>query len=55
MRVLFPQLNRMPFRIDVGFPLDEGGFAVELSYGSDQAVRLTALEDELESATIRPR
>ena len=44
LRVLFPQLNYTPFRIDVGFPL-EGGFALEFSYGGEQGVPLTAADD----------
>jgi hypothetical protein len=54
VRVLFPQFNRYPFRLDVGVPLDRGGFAVGFSYGSDQAIALTAT-DELQGRTaIRP-
>jgi hypothetical protein len=45
LRVLFPQLNRTVFSIDVGLPLRQGGFAVGLSYSSEQAVLLTATED----------
>jgi hypothetical protein len=37
LRVLFPQVNRSVFRFDFGVPLDESGFAVLLSYGSEQA------------------
>ena len=47
LRVLFPQFNPYVFRIDVGVPVgrERGGFAVQLSYGSEQTVLLTAAED----------
>jgi outer membrane translocation and assembly module TamA len=45
LRLLFPQLNHTPFRLDFGVPLDEGGFSVVVSYGSEQAIPLTAGED----------
>lgn len=45
LRLLFPQLNHTPFRLDFGVPLDSEGFAVVLSYGSEQAVPLTASDD----------
>jgi hypothetical protein len=45
LRVLFPQLNSTPFRLDLGVPLTGGGFAVGFSYGSDQAIPLTATDD----------
>jgi hypothetical protein len=51
LRVLFPQLNYTPFRIDVGFPL-EGGFALEFSYGGEQVVPLTAADDLALSSTF---
>jgi hypothetical protein len=51
VRVLFPQFNRNPFRLDVGFPIDGSGFAVGLSYGSDQALALTAADDEAAATT----
>jgi len=54
VRVLFPQFNRYPFRLDVGVPLDVGGFAVGLSYGSDQAVPLTAADEAQGRTAIRP-
>jgi hypothetical protein len=47
---LFPQFNRYPLRIDLGIPLGENGFAVGLSYGSDQAIALTATDDAQGSA-----
>jgi hypothetical protein len=49
LRVLFPQINRTPFRVDFGVPL-EGGFSVVIGYGSDQAIPLTATEDALAAA-----
>jgi hypothetical protein len=42
---LFPQFNQTPFRLDLGVPLDEEGFSVLLSYGSEQAIPLTAADD----------
>jgi hypothetical protein len=54
VRVLFPQFNRYPFRLDVGVPIDRGGFAVGLSYGSDQAVALTATDEAQGRTAIRP-
>lgn len=36
LRVLFPQVNRDVFRFDVGVPLDQDGFSVLFSYGSEQ-------------------
>lgn len=45
LRVLLPQFNRFAFRVDVGFPL-EGGATALLSFGSNQMVPLTALEDD---------
>ena len=53
VRVLFPQFNRYPFRLDVGVPLDRGGFAVGFSYGSDQALALTATDEAQGRAAIR--
>jgi hypothetical protein len=44
LRLLFPQLNRTPFRADLGIPLDQSGFALMLSYGTEQAVPITAAE-----------
>lgn len=55
VRVLFPQFNRYPFRLDVGVPIGEGGFAVGLSYGSDQAVALTAADEAQERTAVRPQ
>ena len=53
LRVLFPQFNRYAFRIDVGTPLDEpGGYAVRLSYGSDQVIPLTQAEDDFAAARL---
>jgi hypothetical protein len=54
VRVLFPQLNRTAFRLDVGTPIERRGFAVLLSYGSDQVVGLTPMED-LEATNSRLR
>jgi hypothetical protein len=50
LRVLFPQLNRSVFRLDFGVPLDGPGASVQLSYGSDPIVPLTAAEDVAASA-----
>jgi len=47
LRVLFPQINRTPFAIDVGMPLEGPGIGVLLSYASEQAVPLTAYDDEV--------
>jgi hypothetical protein len=49
LRVLFPQINRTPFGVDFGVPL-EGGFGVLLSYGSEQAVPLTSNDDAIAAA-----
>jgi hypothetical protein len=51
LRVLFPQFNRYAFRIDCGAPLEKAGMAVSFSYGSAQAVPLTADEDLLEESS----
>jgi hypothetical protein len=45
-----PQVNRTPFRIDFGVPL-EGGFSVVIGYGSEQAILLTAGEDAIAAAS----
>lgn len=54
LRVLFPQLNRTPFGLDVGVPLEKHaclrrgpcpGFTALLSYGTEQVVPLTAADD----------
>lgn len=37
VRVLFPQFNRLAYRVDVGVPLGAPGFAVLLSLGDTQA------------------
>jgi len=37
LRLLFPQLNRSVFRLDLGAPLDGGGWRVNLSLSSSQA------------------
>jgi hypothetical protein len=50
LRVLFPQLNRTVFRFDLGVPLDSPGFSVQMTYGSDPIVPLTAAEDLAVSA-----
>lgn len=49
VRVLFPQFNVLPFRLDVGVPVGASGFSMLLSYGSSHAVPLTAAEDALVS------
>ncbi|MCA9517991.1 MAG: BamA/TamA family outer membrane protein [Myxococcales bacterium] len=46
LRLLFPQFNRFTFRLDAGVPLESGGFTVLLTFGTLQAVPLTALEDD---------
>jgi len=50
VRVLFPQLNRSVFRIDLGVPLDSSGISALVTYGSEQFVPLTALDDEAAAA-----
>jgi outer membrane translocation and assembly module TamA len=45
LRVLLPQFNLTPFRADLGMPIDSKGFSVLVSYGTEQAVPLTAGED----------
>jgi len=45
LRVLFPQLNRTVFRLDFGVPLDSKGVSVQMTYGSEPIVTLTASED----------
>jgi len=45
LRLLFPQFNHTPFRADFGIPIDRKGFAVLVSYGSQQAVPITAADD----------
>lgn len=45
VRVLFPQLNRTVFSLDLAVPLRRGGFSVGFSYGSEQAVPMTLTED----------
>jgi hypothetical protein len=50
LRVLFPQLNRTVFRFDLGIPLESPGFSVQMTYGSDPMVPLTAAEDLTVSA-----
>jgi hypothetical protein len=52
VRLLFPQFNPTPFRLDFGVPLDQEGFTVVLSYGSDQAVPLTASDDAASTSTL---
>lgn len=46
LRMLFPQFNRFTFRLDAGVPLESGGFTVLVTFGTLQAVPLTALEDD---------
>ncbi|MFI5309572.1 MAG: hypothetical protein ACHQ53_19605, partial [Polyangiales bacterium] len=55
LRVLFPQFNLSPFRADFGVPLDRNGFSVTVSYGSAQAIALTANDDAASAPGIRPR
>jgi len=50
LRVLFPQINRTPFSMDFGVPLDGRGFNVLVSYGTEQAVPLTAYDDAVAAA-----
>jgi hemolysin activation/secretion protein len=45
LRVLFPQLNRTVFRLDFGVPLDAKGVSIQMTYGSEPIVTLTAAED----------
>jgi len=47
VRVLFPQFDRFAFRLDVGMPLGEPGFQLLTTFGSAQAVPVTAIEDDL--------
>jgi hypothetical protein len=44
LRTLFPQFNRNVFRFDVGIPLDRACCDVLVTFGSGQAVALTAAE-----------
>lgn len=50
LRILFPQFNREVFRLDLGFPLEDAGFALmgtfTISGGTGQAVPLTSREDQ---------
>jgi hypothetical protein len=55
VRVLFPQVNLTPFRMELGVPLDRRGFSVLLSYGTEQAVPLTAADDLAVAASVRAR
>lgn len=52
LRALVPQFNRVSYRVDVGFPLDAGGFQVLISAGSGQAVPTTRYEDALYQSNI---
>ncbi len=45
LRAFMPQLNRSPFRLDLGLPVDGSGFGLTLSGGGEQAVPITARED----------
>ena len=45
LRVLFPQLNRTVFRLDLGVPLDSKGVSLQMTYGSEPLVTMTATED----------
>ena len=51
LRVLIPQLNVYPWRLDVGTALGGASYSVLLSYGSAQAVPLTESEDSFTSAS----
>lgn len=56
LRVLFPQLNRLPFRLDFAVPVDGGledGFSVRFAFGDDQVVPLTPEEDDAASRDLR--
>lgn len=46
-RFLLPQFNWFVYRLDLGVPLDGTGFMVNLTGGSNQAVPMTQIEDEL--------
>lgn len=46
LRIMFPQFNRFAFRFDLGFPLDDDGLTVRVSFGSVQAIPLTSVEDD---------
>jgi hypothetical protein len=52
LRVLFPQFNHYAFRFDVGVPLESAGYAVMVTYGSDQVVPLTVTEDEFATGRL---
>jgi hypothetical protein len=52
LRLLFPQFNHSPFRLDFGVPLDREGFEVVVSFGSEQAVPLTAADDAAKAAAL---
>lgn len=55
VRVLLPQFNRYAFRADVGVPLDQDGFSVVVTYGSDQVIPLTPAEKLAASQDVRVR
>jgi hypothetical protein len=38
IRFLFPQFNKLPYRLDLGVPLDGSGFMVVVSFGDTQTV-----------------
>jgi hypothetical protein len=42
IRFLFPQFNKLPYRLDLGVPLDGSGFMVVVSFGDTQAVEHAA-------------
>jgi hypothetical protein len=45
LRLLFPQFNRYAFRFDFGIPLDRKCCSLVFSFGSGQALPLSAVED----------
>ena len=45
LRVLFPQLNRTPFSVDLGWALEKPGYSVLVSYGTEQVVPMTPADD----------
>ena len=55
LRVLFPQLNSYPFRLDVGLPVGPRapGLRLRMSFGGDQVVPLSPAEDRLGRDDLR--
>ena len=45
LRVLFPQLNRTPFSVDLGWALEKPGYSLQFSYGTEQVVPMTPADD----------